>query len=265
MRHLAGLVSCCVVTTVASAAFAQFQGVNSVAIGLRYFADIPQSTVSVTQNTFPNILQFQESFPPRPTGQAGSSRHVGMLSADGGTTPYVIPNNVPWFFGATVRLDGDASQEVGLHIGSLGPVAPWNFGANTGVVMVNGATREIAAFGGWLPFFSTFQPRWTSLGLASRSQDFTIGIRVTPISPTSVTAEYFVNGQSSGVLPLDAGAVAAFYSSPQSAGVYATNSWQVGAATSATSTFTNLVIPAPGGASAAMFSLAILATRRRRR
>lgn len=246
----------------AAIAHAQFAGVNSTAIGLRYFADIPASTVSVTQNSFPNILQFQESFPARPAGQAGASRHVGILSTNT-TTPHVIPNNLPWTFGATVRLDGVAAQEAGLHVGSLGPVSPWNFGANTGSVMVNGATREIAAFGGWLPFFSTFQPQFLHLGLADRGREFTIAIRVVPISPTSVTAEYFVNGVGTGPLPLDAGAVQAFYSQPQSVGVYAQNTWQPGTPSSATTTITNLVIPAPAS-TALLVTIAACLPRRRR-
>lgn len=251
------------VVVASSSALAQFEQVNSVAVGLRYFPDIPSSTVSVTQNSFPGVLQFQESFPARPTGASGSARHVGILSQNG-TTPYVIPANVPWFFQATVRMDGEAANEVGLHIGSLGPVAPWNFGANTGSFMVNGATREIAAFGGWLPFFSTFQPQWLHLGLGNRAQEFTLGVRVRPISPTSVTAEYFVNGVGTGPLALDAGAVAAFYGSGQSAGVYAQNAWIPGSASTATSTFTNFVVPAPG-AGAWVLLLSCGAARRRRR
>ena len=244
---------------------AQITGVNSTAIGLRYYADIPASTVSVTQNSFPSVLQFQESFPVRPASSGGASRHVGILSSDAGVTPYVIPSNRPWFFGATVRMDGDASQEVGLHIGALGPVSPWNFGANTGQLMVNGATREIAAFGGWLPFFSSFRPQWSNIGLADRGREFVLGIRVVPISPTSVTAEYFVNGVGTGPLALDAGAVSAYYSQAQSAGVYAQNTWQPTGPSSATSTFTNLVIPAPGASCVLALSSMAMAIRRRRR
>ena len=253
------------VLVVAGAARAQFESINSNAVGLRYFGDIPASSVQVTQNTYPGLLEFQESFPARPAGQSGSNRHIGVLSADSGVSPFIIPHNVAWYYEATVRMTGAASNQVGLHIGGIGSNwPPGNLNADTGVVMVNGINGEIAAFGGWLPFFSTFDPAYSSFGHGQRDQNFRLAILVRPISPTSVTAQYFVDGHSTPALPLDAGAVQAYYSLNNIASVYAQNSWITAATSSATSTFTNFVIvPGPGPISLLAVG-SLVAVRRRR-
>jgi hypothetical protein len=249
------------VAAAGSVASAQFESINSNAIGLRYFADIPASSVQVTQNSYPGILQFQEDFPVRPPGQTGANRHIGVLSADNGMNPFIVPHNTAWYYQATVRMTGTASNEVGLHIGGIGTNwPPGNLNADTGVLMVNANSGEIAAFGGWLPFFSTFDPVFSYMGHGQRDQDFRLAILVRPLSPTSITAEYFVDGHSTGPLALDSGAVQAYYSLNNIASVYAQNSWIPAGPSSATSTFTNFVIaPAPGtivliGAGCAVFS-----------
>lgn len=248
----------------AVASHAQFVGVNSNAIGLRYASNIPSSTITVTQNSFPDVLQFQESFAMRPGTDSNVSRHVAMLSADLGVTPHVVPPSAAWEFGVSLQISGESANEGGLHIGSLGPVRPWSFGANTGVLMVNPSTREIAAFGGWLPFFSNFQPQWSQFGLANRDQEYTLRIRVNPISTSMVTAEYIINGLSTGPLSLDSGARAAYFNSPQSAGVYVQNAWVSSGPSTATTTFTNYVLPAPASAPVLLSALALAARRRRR-
>ncbi len=248
-----------------ASAMAQFESVNSNAVGLRYFNDIPGSSVQVLQNTYPSLLKFEENFPVRPPGGGGVNRHIGVLSADSGITPFIIPHNTAWYYQATVRMDGDASVEVGLHIGGLGTTPPWNLNANTGVLAVNGQNGEIAAFGGWLPFFSTFDPAFAYMGHGARAQDFRLGILVRPLSPTSVTAEYFVDGHSTGPLALDAGAVTAYYTLNNSASVYANNTWRNTGPTTSTSTFSNFsIVPAPGMVQALVPGLLVLSRRRRR-
>lgn len=250
----------------AAPAMAQFESVNSNAIGLRYFNDIPSSTVQVVQNTYPGLLQIQESFPVRPAGGGGVNRHIGVLSADSGVTPFVIPHDTAWLYQATVRMEGDASTEIGLHIGGLGStIPPWNTDSDTGVLMVNGQNGEIAAFGGWLPFFSTFDPAFAYMGHGARAQDFRLGILVRPLSPTSVTAEYFVDGRSTGPLALDAGAVLAYYALNNSASVYATNTWRNTGPTTSTSTFSNFaIVPSPGVGVVLGLGAAVASRRRRR-
>lgn len=248
----------------AAPARGQFESINSNAVGLRYFGDIQASTAQVTQNSYPGLLEFREDFPVRPAGQSGSNRHIGVLSADSGISPFIIPGTIAWYYAATVRMSGAASTQVGLHIGGVGTNwPPGNENANTGVLMVNGLNGEIAAFGGWLPFFSTFDPSFAYMGHGQRDQDFRLAILIRPLSPTSVTAEYFVDGHSTGPLALDAGAVQAYYALNNIASVYTQNTWISAGPSSATSTFTNFVIaPAPG--TLAFAGAACLLARRRR-
>ena len=247
--------------TAAAAASVNAQ-VNSWGTYLRYFNDIPSSTVNITQNTLAT-LQFQEQFPQAPAGQGGVNRHTGALSADFGASPYIVGNSIPWSYEVTVRLDGTASNEVGMHIGQLGTPAPFGPGnAITGQVMVN-ANGEIAAFGGWLPFFSNNQPQYANLPRGARGIDIRLGVFMNP-DPIAPTIEYRVNGIGTGPIAID-GPTFAFYNSLQnSVGVYGQGGWRTTAPTDATYTFTNPVVtPAPSGLGVLALG-GLLAARRRR-
>ena len=246
-----------------AAAAADAQLVNSWGTFLRYFNDIPSSNVQITNNTL-NNLTFHEDFPQAPAGAGGINRHTGALSPNNGVSPFVLNNAIPWSYEVTVRLDGLASNEAGMHIGQLGTPAPYGPGnAITGQVMVN-ANGEIAAFGAWLPFFSNNQPQYSHLPRGARGQDFRLGVFVNP-NPGSPTIEYRVNGISTGLIPID-GPTFNFYNSLQNTlGVYGQGGWRTTGPTDATYIFTNpVVVPAPAGA--ALLALAgVLGSRRRRR
>lgn len=244
------------VTTLALAGVAMAQQPTGFAAGLNYFPDnLGISTTTVTQNNYPSVLQISESLPSGVV--LGTSRHVGTFTS-GPNTPFVVQNLQPWSYQVTVRMSGNSSREIGLHIGSLGAFPPGNAGAITGQLMVN-ANGEIAAFGAWLPFFSNNQPQYASLPRGARDQDFTLGFSVVPTA-SSVAVTYSVNGANIGPFELDPGAFSFYNGLANTAGTYVQNS----GAGSSTGTFTNWsYVPTPG--SAAVLALGGLVAARRRR
>jgi hypothetical protein len=257
MMRLHRLVSAVAVGFVSAAASAQITSINSQVLGLRYFNDIPTSTLNAINN-YPALTQFSETFNG---ATQGINRHIGALS-NNGSDPYRALPSESWEFAVTLRISGPAAREAGIHVGKLGQVSPYNVGALTGQLTAIADNGEIACFGAWLPFFSNNQPQFANFPRASRDTD----IRLRMLYDASdFSFMYIINEQfSTGKLFMDAGAINFLQTAgEQSIGVYG----QLGPTSTAQTgviTFTNYsIIPAPGAA--AVLGLAGLAFSRRRR
>jgi len=110
----------------------------------RIFNDQPASTVTTT-NSYPSSITIKDEWVDSGGGQICNNFR---LSADGGATPADFANGDAFSFAADVTLTGTASAETGLL------VSPWWSPDVDGRFMINGASGEIACFGGRLPFYS---------------------------------------------------------------------------------------------------------------
>jgi hypothetical protein len=237
----------------ASAASAQISTINSVAIGTRYFNDFPNSTLVVTNNGLPSV-EFQESN----FGTGGfANRHIGMLS-NNGTTPYHFSPAGNVDFSVTVLMHAAGAVEAGMFIGKI-PNFPTGAGADTGQFPLLPNNGEIAAFGGFLPFFSNNVPPNTGLPRAARDTSFTLRFMY---DSAANTVTYGVNGQFTPALALDPNNP---FPANCAVGVYVQNvNGQPTQGLSSDVLFTNFTItPAPGSA-LVLGAFGLLAGRRRR-
>jgi len=118
--------------------------INGAVIKTRIYNDNPGSTVTTT-NSYPSSITIKDEW----VDSGGwANLHNFRLSADGGSTPATFANGDAFAFAADVTLTGTASAEAGLL------VSPWWSPDADGRFMINGASGEIACFGGRLPFYS---------------------------------------------------------------------------------------------------------------
>jgi hypothetical protein len=118
--------------------------IDSAVITTRIFNDNPGSTVT-TSNLYPSSITIKDEW----VDSGGwANLHNFRLSANGGATPADFANGDAFSFAADVTLTGTANAETGLL------VSPWWSPNVDGRFMINGASGEIACFGGRLPFYS---------------------------------------------------------------------------------------------------------------
>lgn len=120
--------------------------INGAKLNTRIFNDYPGSTLS-TSNLYPASISFSDAGVGAPGGPF-ANRHNFRLSDNGGASDAVFLNDSSFTFEADVTLTGTAPVEGGLN------VSPWWSPQVDGVFMLNGASGEIACFGGRLPFYS---------------------------------------------------------------------------------------------------------------
>lgn len=186
-----GLVLCG--TTIASPA------IDSAIITTRIFNDNPTSIVT-TNNSYPSSITIKDE---QTVGQGWANLHNFRLSADGGITKAEFANADAFGFAADVTITGTGNAEAGLL------VSPWWSLDVDGRFMINGATGEIACFGGRLPFYSFT----TNYSLTyTKGDTVRMGVIYRPHSLSSLdpaTIEYLVTmastTYSSGQLAFDEG------------------------------------------------------------
>lgn len=191
----------------ASAAFAQLNitcpgntPIPNGAVLQNVFNDCPGTTRNLVNN-YPSFIQFDDAL----DCIGGANRYVYHLSADGGQTPAQFENCSHYRFGAHVILTGSASCEAGLLL------SPW-WSMADGQFMINGATGEIACFGGRLPFYSFT----ANQGLHyTKGQDVYMEMiydprALTSALPATILYKIYMNGQIyfSPYLPFDEGTTA---------------------------------------------------------
>ncbi len=174
--------------------------INGAVVNLRVFNDDPNSIVTFN-NTWPTVVWLQDTGVSHGTGFA--NRHNFRLSDNHGVSEAVFLNNDGFAFSSDVVLTGTAKLEGGIQ------VSPWWSKEVDGSLYINGATGEIAAFGGRLPFYSfTVQQGLTyTKGTVAR-----LGVVYNPHSlsqadPGTIQYSYTIAGTTytSPVLPFDEG------------------------------------------------------------
>ena len=128
----------------AAVAIAQ-PSVNGVKFASPYH-DFPASTL-VETNNYPAMVSISDG---NLVGAGGANRHNFRFSSDGGATAAQFQNSNSFSFFSDVTLSGTAgvNGEGGIQI------SPWWDPNVDGVLFMNTATGEVAAFGGRLPFYS---------------------------------------------------------------------------------------------------------------
>lgn len=220
-------------------------GIDSMIIQERVFNDYPNSDLNVTNN-YPALVEFAEDN----FGTGGyANRHRGRFSSDGGGSETTFDINKPWDISADVTLNGNAVGEAGFLMGPDGNDAQF-------IAKPNG---EIAAFGGFFPFFSNNvnAPQIPQYVLGD-----TINMRMIYTPGQTPTMEFLIDGISTGALNVDPNG----FNGPVHGGVYVQNTPFNQQDVSSDVTFANFVtVPTP--ASAALFGLALVtagSARRRR-
>ncbi len=144
MKRLICVVLCVSLGMVLCGTAIASPAIDSAVIKTRIFNDQPASTVTTT-NSYPSSITIKDEW----VDSGGwANLHNFRLSADGGTTPATFSNGDAFQFYADVTLTGTANAEAGLL------VSPWWSPDVDGRFMINGASGEIACFGGRLPFYS---------------------------------------------------------------------------------------------------------------
>jgi hypothetical protein len=133
-----------VVAAVLSGAALGSPAIDSAIINPRVWNDFPASTL-VTVNNYPTLISIGDG---EPLSAGFANRHNFRLSADGGVLEAVFMNGDYFQFAADVTITGTAHCSGGLN------VSPWWSQEVDGVLSVDTATGEIAAWGGRLPFYS---------------------------------------------------------------------------------------------------------------
>ncbi len=174
--------------------------INGAVVNLRVFNDDPNSIVTFN-NTWPTVVWIQDTGLTHGTGFA--NRHNFRLSDNHGVSEAVFMNNDGFSYFSDVVLAGTAKLEGGLQI------SPWWSKEVDGALYVNGATGEIAAFGGRLPFYSFTVQQGLSY---VKGTTVRLGVTYNPHSlsqadPGTIVYSYTVNGTTytSPVLPFDEG------------------------------------------------------------
>lgn len=218
-------------------------GIDSMIIQERVFNDYPKSELNVTNN-YAALVEFAEgSF-----GQGGfANRHRGRFSSDGGASETTFDITKPWDISADVTLNGDAVGEAGFLMGPDGNDAQF-------ICKPNG---EIAAFGGFFPFFSNNvnAPQIPQYVLGS-----TVNMRMVYSGGNDPTIEFLINGISTGAMKVDTNG----FNGAVHGGVYVQNTPFNEPGVTSDVRFENFVtVPTP--ASALLLGLAGIASGRRRR
>lgn len=212
---------------------------NGVKIMERAWNDSP-SSVLTTANTFPSMIQFDESF----SGSTGwANQHRWLLSTDGGSTAYGWVYGTPVDISMTIKLE---SNNAGLN-SEAGFYAD-KYGDSKFFVRSDGL---VEAFGGAFNNFS-----WGNA--------YTLGTEATMRVLYNGTdqVELFFNGVSSGVMTPGYGEK--YWLPGMVFGGYAQN--RVAADHHITTTFTNInAVPEPLTVIGLGLGLAGLIAKRRRR
>jgi hypothetical protein len=230
--------------------------INGAKLNTRVFNDVGGSNL-VTVNNYPTVVSFTEQ-----NSGPGTNRHNFRLSSDSGATNAQFFNDNPFSIFSDVTLTG-ARGEAGLQ------VSPWWSPNVDGVLFMNGATGEVAAFGGRLPFYSFTAAQGVNYVLGSTVR---LGIEYQPRDLNAANPgqiRYWYNNLNSGWINFDEG-------NPAEAPVYGAfgvlNMATVGGYYQASgfpgytgsAVFGNIVYtPAPGAA--AVLGLGGLVAARRRR
>jgi hypothetical protein len=192
-----GLVLCG--TAVASPA------IDSAVVTTRIWNDNPTSIVT-TNNSYASLLSIKDE---QVVAGGWANLHNFRLSADGSTAAS-FANGDAFSFAADVTITGTGNAEAGLQ------VAPW-WSNGDGKFMINGASGEIAVFGGRLPFYSFTNT--SGYGLTyTKGTTVRLAVVYRPNSLSALdpaTIEYIVTmagtDYSSGALLFDQGNVAEGY------------------------------------------------------
>ncbi len=118
--------------------------IDSAVVKTRIWNDNPTSTVTVV-NSYPSLISIKDE---QHVAGGWGNLHNFRLSDDGGSTPASFANGDAFCFSADVTITGTGNAEAGLM------VAPWWSLDADGKFMINGASGEIACFGGRLPFYT---------------------------------------------------------------------------------------------------------------
>jgi hypothetical protein len=232
------------VCALSASAVAQL-GIDSMLIQERVFNDYPNSTLKIG-NDYPSSVVFhEEAF-----GEGGfANRHRGRFSGDGGATEFVFDIAKAWDISADMTLDGAAVGEAGFLMGPDGNDAQF-------IAKPNG---EIAAFGGFFPFFSN---NVNAPQIPQYVMGTTINMRMIYSGGDEPTIEFLVDGISTGAMLVDVNG----FNGPVEGGVYVQNTPFGQQDVHSTATFGNFVtVPTP--ASAALLGVAgltVFGGRRRR-
>jgi hypothetical protein len=218
--------------------------IDSMIIQERVFNDYPNSDLNIT-NKYPALVEFAES----DFGDGGfANRHRGRFSSDGGSSETTFDITKAWDISADVTLDGKGVGEAGFLMGPDGNDAQF----------IAKPSGEIAAFGGFFPFFSNNvnAPQIPQYQLGD-----TINMRMIYTPGNTPTMEFLIDGISTGPLNVDVNG----FNGPVHGGVYVQNT-PGGQDVSSDVKFENFVtVPTP--ASAALLGMAgvtALSGRRRR-
>lgn len=226
-----------------SAAMAQ-NDIDSMIIQERVFNDYPNSDLNVT-NKYPALVEFAES----DFGQGGfANRHRGRFSSDGGNSETTFDINKAWDISADLTLNGDGVGEAGFLMGPDGNDAQF-------IAKPNG---EIAAFGGFFPFFSN---NVNAPQIPQYQMGDTINMRMVYTPGAEPTIEFLVDGISTGPLKVDTNG----FNGPVHGGVYVQNT-PFNQDVSSDVKFENFVtVPTPASvALLGVAGLAAVANRRRK-
>jgi MYXO-CTERM domain-containing protein len=253
-RTAASFATAALLLTV-SGALADVSSINSVKLQLRRFNDYPLTTLSST-NTYPSLVNFHESgYPTTPGGFA--NQHIASFSADGGTTKYQFQNQDPF----------DIKYSLNLSVGSNAPrkEAGFRFDSPGGEGLFHVATDngEVAAFGGFMPFFS-FGNVYVPGTTVTLEMIYRPGVGSNPGAPVPATMEYKYNGLSSGLVQFTNNENGIINGTVD--GLFV----QISPNTSnpnefADATFSNIVVTVPAPGTAGLLALAGLTAVRRRR
>ena len=175
--------------------------IDSAVIKTRIWNDNPTSIVTTT-NAYASSVSIKDE---QVNAGGWANLHNFRLSADGGSTAASFANGDAFSFAADVTITGSGNAEAGLQI------APWWSPDGDGKFMINGASGEIAVFGGRLPFYSFTNS--SGYGLTyTKGTTIRLAVVYRPNSLSSsdpATIEYIVTmggtDYSSGALAFDEG------------------------------------------------------------
>lgn len=259
MQRAAVLTAC---LGLAAATVAQ-PAINGAHPNTRVYDNFPASTLVVT-NSYPALVQFSDS---NLVGAGFANRHNFRLSSDGGATNAQFQNSHSFSFFSDLKLSGTsgASGEIGLQI------SPWWDPNGDGVLFMNGATGEVAAFGGRLPFYSFTGSQGASYTLGTTVR---VGVEYAAHSNTAGDPgqiRYWYGALNSGWINFDQGnpgedpphGLYGILSPAYVGGYMQAPGAQVGTGTLVASFSNNTYVPTPS--SMALLGLAGVVAGRRRR